>query len=126
MSNKAAKPNPKKLCKRLFVRNNLLITFKNILKLQKITSKHRRFKLLLRCLLGGAGPGIGIIVQRNLGVHKILVREIWFDLPPPKRAQNKKKLYKSVENPQIDFFQGGATQLYGQNDFEGHLGIYEL
>ena len=34
------------------------------------------------------------IAQKSLGVHKILVRKIWF--PPPKRAQNEEKLYKSV------------------------------
>ena len=35
--------------------------------------------------------------QKSLGVHKILVRKIWF---PPKRARNEEKLYKSIENPQ--------------------------
>ena len=38
--------------------------------------------------------------QRSLGIHKILVRKIWFYPPPPKRAQNDEKLYKSVEDPQ--------------------------
>ena len=31
--------------------------------------------------------------------QKILV-QIWFHPPPPKRAQNEDKLYKSVQNPQ--------------------------
>ena len=36
--------------------------------------------------------------QKSLGVHKILVRKIWFYPPPLERAQNEEKLYKSVEN----------------------------
>ena len=31
-----------------------------------------------------------------VGVHKVLVRKIWLYPPPPKRAQNEEKLYKSV------------------------------
>ena len=47
--------------------------------------------------------------QKSLGVHKILVRKIWFYPPPPKRAQNEEKLYKLVENPQNwHFFRGGG------------------
>ena len=33
-------------------------------------------------------------------INKILVCKIWFKPPPPKRAQNEEKLYKSVEYPQ--------------------------
>ena len=31
-------------------------------------------------------------LEKSLGVHKILVRKIWFYPPPPKRAQNEAKL----------------------------------
>ena len=55
--------------------------------------------------------------QKSLGVHKILVRKIWFPHPPGKRAQNEEKLFKSVENPQNWHFFRGGTQVYGQNDF---------
>ena len=47
-------------------------------------------------------------IQKSLRVHQILVRKIWFT-PPPKGAQNEKKLYKSVANPQNwHFFRGGG------------------
>ena len=54
----------------------------------------------------GNGP---TTVQKNLDVHKNLVRK--FGSPPPtprKRAQNEEKLYKSVENPQVTLFLGGG------------------
>ena len=46
--------------------------------------------------------------------------------PPPKRAQNEKKLYKSVENPQIrHFFRGGGggNSILWTKRFYGHLGV---
>ena len=46
-------------------------------------------------------------VQKSLGVHKILVRKIWFN-PPRKGLKTREKLYKSVENLQIDTFSGGG------------------
>ena len=49
--------------------------------------------------------------QKSLGVHKILVRKIWFYPPPPKRAQNEEKLYESVENsPNWHLFRGGGER----------------
>ena len=38
------------------------------------------------------------LTQKSLGVHKILVRKNLVS-PPPEKAQNEEKLYKSVENP---------------------------
>ena len=42
-------------------------------------------------------------IQKSLGVHKILVCKIWFP-PPPEKGQNEERLFKSVENLQIDTF----------------------
>ena len=45
-------------------------------------------------------------LQKGLGVHN--VRKIWFP-PPPKRAQNEEKLYKSVENLEnVTLLRGGV------------------
>ena len=66
-------------------------------------------------------------IQKSLGVHKILVRKIWFYPPPPrKRAQKEEKLYKSVENPQSwHFFGGGGDAILWTKRFYGHLGVSE-
>ena len=50
---------------------------------------------------------------------KLLSAKFGLPPPPPKRAQNEEKLYKSVGNPQHWYFfrVGGETQFYGQNDF---------
>ena len=55
--------------------------------------------------------------QKSLGIHKIFVRKIWF-CPPPQRAQNEERMYKSVGNPRNwhVFGRGWGTQFYGQND----------
>ena len=54
-------------------------------------------------------------------VEEDQIRKVWVSIklfsakfgspPPPKRAQNEEKPYKSVENPQIDtFFRGGGVE----------------
>ena len=55
--------------------------------------------------------------QKSLGVHKILVRKIWFPPPPrkgPKMRKNCRNQYKILK---IDTFSVGETRFYGQNDF---------
>ena len=42
---------------------------------------------------------------------KCLSAKFGFTPPPPKRAQNEEKLYKSIEDPQIDTFLGGERYL---------------
>ena len=65
----------------------------------------------------------------------LLFRKVWVSIkflsakfgftPPPERAQNEEKLYKSVENLKIDTFFGGGMQFYGQG-FYGRLGVSDL
>ena len=75
---------------------------------QKFARTFRTFSCKRGVLFWYLGIWVGFC-QKSLGVHKILVRKIWFYLPPPKRAQNEEKLYKSVENPQNwHFFRGGG------------------
>ena len=58
------------------------------------------------------------VFQKSLGVHKILVRKIWFYPPPPKRAPKwGKTLQINRKSAKLRLFRGGETQFYGQNDF---------
>ena len=54
-------------------------------------------------------------LTESLGVHKILVRKIWF-YPPPKRAKMRKNCTNQWKILKIDTFSAGGTLFYGQHD----------
>ena len=54
-----------------------------------------------------------LLFWKSLGVHKILVRQIWFYPPPEKGPKMRRKSSKLTLFPGG----GGGNAIYGQNDF---------
>ena len=59
-----------------------------------------------------------VTLQKRLGVHKILVRKIWLNPPPPKGPKMRKNCTNQYKPLKLTLFAGGGgTRFYGQNDF---------
>ena len=70
-----------------------------------------------KAVLGDLCFWVGAFIRKVWVSMKFLSANFGPSPPPPKRAQNEEKLYKSVENPQnlTLFREGGGMRFYGQN-----------
>ena len=67
----------------------------------------------------------GVSIRKSLGVHKILVRKIWFPPPPPRKGPKWEKTVQiSMKSSKLTlFWGGGGNAILWTKQFYGHLGV---